>query len=84
MALATKVTTDKCEVLEGIWDYRDDPEGIYFEVNKMNKETFAEFERRKLTVQLEQLKKAGARKKLLGFVIEPIKRNKPDIVIEGE
>ena len=82
LALETITHPDNTETLGGIWDYREDPEGVYFEIDKMDKEIFAAYEARKLEVQAEQLRKAGARKKALGFLIEPVKRGTPKVTVK--
>lgn len=67
------VSVHGTEKLGGIWDYREDSEGIYYEIAKVDKDSFKGFNEKKEFIQDQLLQRAGARKKLLGFVIEPIK-----------
>jgi hypothetical protein len=63
MALEVVVEDDGSERLGGIWDYRDDPEGIYFEGVDMAAKA------RAFRDQLAE--RAPARKAALGYVIQP-------------
>ena len=76
LGLALSVRIDHAKdnyALEGIWDYRHDPEGILFSekvirsketTNKASK--FSRF----------RVRKASKRKSLLGFVIQPLPKPK--------
>lgn len=62
LALEVVVDDDGGEVLGGIWDYRDDPEGV----------KFAEIDLDKLQrVTQLQIEKETARFNLLGYIIQP-------------
>lgn len=65
MALEVTIKEDGSEILSGVWDYRNDPEGILFKegvAEKVKADFVAEFAK----------KKHEQRKKLLGFVVQPI------------
>jgi hypothetical protein len=63
LALEVVVEDDGTERLGGVWDYRDDPEGIYYagEVNREKAEHVARL----------MAERSGPRESALGFVIEP-------------
>ena len=75
LGLALEIITSDggTEKLGGIWDYREDPEGIYYEIANADEDTFKGYKKKKEFIQDQFLQRAGARKKLLGFVIEPLK-----------
>lgn len=54
MALEVIIDEDGSEKLGGIWDYRDDPEGMFFEKNTINMDYVVE-------VEIHRLKKVAAR-----------------------
>lgn len=65
--LALEVTRDTEtgeEHISGVWDFRDDPEGLYFEVGELEAE-------KTQTVQRLLNEKAAARLEALGFVVQP-------------
>lgn len=64
MALEVAVMTDGAVVLSGIWDYRDDPEGIYFAPD-------AGTDSRASAVAEEWAAKEKTRRAALGFMIQP-------------
>jgi hypothetical protein len=73
LALEIIVLDDGSEKLGGIWDYREDKEGIYYDISNSDsnrKKTFAE---KKLFIDTEFDGRCKFRKNLLGFDIEPIK-----------
>jgi hypothetical protein len=66
MALEVIVDDETGKVsLGGIWDYRDDPEGILFEDNTIDKVKAA-------MVQNQWHEKGQIRIKKLGYIIQPI------------
>lgn len=69
LALEVVVEEDGTERLGGVWDYRDDPEGIYYagEVDAEKAE--------RITRLLAE--RAPAREDALGFVIEPAGGDSP-------
>lgn len=59
-------------VLGGIWDYRDDPEGIHYDLKNSSEERIKTFNVRNWMLEKELDKKREKRKETLGFDIEPI------------
>lgn len=64
LALEVKLAADGTETLGGVWDYRDDPEGIVFG-DGPDVEKFA-------NVEAERLRHAEARRQLLGLEIQGV------------
>jgi hypothetical protein len=62
------------ELLGGIWDYRDDIEGIWYGINESpsSQERKERFYANKLFVDKELVKRCKHRKEMLGFDIEPV------------
>lgn len=58
------------ETLDGIWDYRDDPEGIVFGDHTVSRPIFA---KKAESVEKEMQAKRESRMKALGFFIQPVK-----------
>lgn len=74
--LALEVRLDEVtgdEELSGIWDYRDDPEGIYYDIKESDDERKNRFKRNKEFIDEDFHNRSINRKNLLGFDIEPIK-----------
>lgn len=67
LALSVMVKEDGSEYLDGVWDYRDDPEGIIFGDDHM--EPMKEGARRVAALQAE---KTPTREAALGYVIQPV------------
>lgn len=69
LGLALEVIIEKTgeESLGGVWDYRDDPEGLFFQdlTRDMNYE-------KATNVEKEAVKKEKERLKTIGFRIQPI------------
>ncbi len=63
LALQINIDADGNESLGGIWDYRDDPEGMLFDEVDVEKAHF---------VKGLQDAKAKTRMEVLGFVIQPV------------
>ena len=69
LALAVEINEDGTETLKGLWDYRDDPEGIIYTDEALNTEESM----KKREFVLKQLsEKALYREKHLRFAIQPI------------
>lgn len=64
LALEVTVAGDGTETISGVWDYRDDPEGIAFGSGMMD-------ETKKTCVDRMREKKRVYREKTLGFHIQP-------------
>ena len=69
LGLALEVVVDKgtVETLGGIWDYRDDPEGMVF--GDLTKQSSV---KKALLVEEQKQKVAKGRFKKFGFTIQPI------------
>lgn len=60
------------EKLGGIWDYRSDEEGIYYNIKESDEERINRFKRNKAFIDNEFEVRNKIRKEKLGFEIEPI------------
>lgn len=75
LALMINVDDDGNEVLDGIWDAREDPEGIHYGLNNpelCSKETGMEAQLKRAHVRAEEDSRKDARVAALGFWIEPV------------
>ena len=72
LALEIKTEKDGTEVLGGIWDYREDEEGIYYDIANSDEERVQKFRENESFVYGEMVKRAEKRKELLGSHIEKI------------
>lgn len=68
LALEVMVEDDGHAFIAGVWDYRDDPEGLYYGKNMIDEAFISKAE----NVEKLRIEKAETRQKLLGFVIQPI------------
>lgn len=75
LALEIMIENDGSEKLGGIWDYRNDPEGLYFNLEDSDDERIKTFNERANHIQQEMEGKKLTRKESLGFFIEPIPNN---------
>ena len=76
LGLALEIAVNKLtgeEKLNGIRDYRDDPEGIIFSEKEVRSVVFGKKIER---IKKLQIKKAKSRKKKLGYIIQCPKRKK--------
>jgi len=69
LALEIEIDDDGNERLGGVWDYRDDPEGIAYCEDLVNSPDFA---LKVQAVQEEFKKKIPHRRKKLGYIIQMI------------
>jgi len=60
------------EVLGGIWDYRNDPEGIHYDLKNSDMDRINAFKNKKMFIDSEFEKKKLVREKMFGNIIEPI------------
>lgn len=74
LGLALEVSIDDTgqEFITGVWDYRDDPEGIIYDLKNSNDQRIRNFARKKELVDKERDKHITAREELLGSNIERI------------
>lgn len=66
------IVEDSVEKLGGIWDYRDDKEGIYYDISNADLKRKSRFNEKKLFIENEFENRCKNRKEILGFDIEPI------------
>ena len=71
-ALEVVINDDGTERLGGIWDYREDKEGIYYNISNSDLNRQNKFVEKKLFIDAEFDNRFKTRKKMLGFDIEPI------------
>jgi len=67
LALEVSVAEDGTETLGGIWDYREDPEGIYYSGNLTD-----DLSAKALRVAAERARRADARIEMLGYIVQPV------------
>jgi len=72
LALEIKQNNDGTEELGGIWDYREDKEGIYYDLNNSDSDRINKFNKNKKFIDNELDKRKKYRIKNLGFFIEEI------------
>jgi len=72
MALEIKQEDDGTETLGGIWDYREDEEGIYFNLADSDIERLDKFHKNEQFIFDEMMKRSDKRTEMFGSNIEPI------------
>ena len=72
LALEVVIDDDGNESLGGVWDCRNDKEGIYYDIKNSNKERKNKFMNNKNFVDEELKLRSKNRKEVLGFDIEPV------------
>lgn len=72
LALSVKVNDDGSEEIDGIYDYRDVPEGVYYAIEHGDKERKERFKKNEKFIIDELQKRMVPRQNKLGFFIEPI------------
>ena len=72
LALEVQINEDGYESLGGIWDYREDPEGIIYDLKNSSKERIEKFETNRKFIASEFDRMADIRIPNLSFWIEPI------------
>lgn len=72
LALSITVDDNGSESFGQIMDCRNDPEGIFFDLEKSSQERKNQFAEKAEFVQNEKQRIANSRTTKLGFVIEPI------------
>ena len=75
LGLALEVVIDGYgeEILGGIWDSRDDKEGIYYNIKESTSDRLEKFQKNFEYVDMERKLRSTDRLDALDFVIEPIK-----------
>jgi len=72
LALEVVIDDDGAEKLGEVWDYREDEEGIYYDISNSDLNRQSEFVTKKSFIDTEFDSRLKTRKKRLGFDIEPI------------
>lgn len=72
LALEVTINEDKSESLSGVWDYREDPEGIHYDLKNSDLDRIKKFQENFKAVEDLRTEKEKQRKKKLGYVVEPI------------
>lgn len=79
LALEVFIDDDGNESLSGIWDYREDKEGIIYDINNSDEERKEKFKKNKEFIDYQFKKKLEERKNKIGYEIESIP-NSPEIL----
>jgi hypothetical protein len=74
LALGVNIDEDGNETLGNIWDYRNDPEGIYYDLINSDQNRIDKFLKNEKFISDEFEKRKDCRIKLLDDLIEPILR----------
>jgi len=74
LALEVSIDENGNEVLGGIWDYREDDDGIYYDLANSSDERIQRFLDNSFNIMVEKEKRAEIRQNKLGSAIEPIKK----------
>lgn len=75
LGLALEVSIDDAngiEKLNGIWDYREEDDGLIYDISNSNIQREDKFKEKKKFIDEEFEKRCKIRKEKLGFDIEPI------------
>jgi molecular chaperone GrpE len=80
LGLALEVSLDENnEFISGVWDYREDEEGIYYDITNSDSDRKQRFLKNKNFIDNQFKERLEKRKSKLGFKIEPID-NSPEIM----
>lgn len=71
LALEAMIDENGEEKLGGVWDYRDDPEGLYYNLRNSDKSRIERFRKNAEFMDSLFITKENYREKNLGFFIEP-------------
>ena len=82
LALQVNIDEDGSESLGGIWDYREDGEGIHYNLIGSDTKRQREFLKKSINIKNKVEKRGLIRQKLLGFIVEPIVVNEINNIIE--
>ena len=72
LALEVLIDDDGNEKLGGVWDFRDDTEGIHYDISNADLERKNRFNEKKLFIDTEFENRRKSRKEILGFDVEPL------------
>lgn len=78
LGLALEVQQDEegNEFINGVWDYREDEEGIYFDLENSSDERILRFQSKSQFIESELHKRKDKRIELFGTLVEPIPETK--------
>jgi|SRR6056297_4164115 len=71
LALEIGFDNEKTYII-GIWDYREDPEGIYYDLNESSNQRIRSFQKNFEFIEQEFEKRRTVRENLFNNIIEPI------------
>jgi len=72
LALSISIGDNGCERLDSIWDYREDKEGIYYDIRNSDPSRKTTFNDKKSFIDTEFENRCKSRKEILGFDVEPL------------
>ena len=72
LALETIINDDDTESFGGVWDYREDKEGMLFGLSHSDVNRKEEFKNKKTFIDNEFTSREKDREEALGFIIEPV------------
>jgi len=72
LALEIIISDDNEPTLGGVWDHREDSEGLYYDLENSNNKRIERFEKNKKFIQNEFKTRSSERIKLFNNIIEPI------------
>lgn len=79
LALQINIDEEGNETLGGIWDYREDGEGIHYNLIGSSKERQKEFLRKAQNIKEKLDARNPMRQTLLGYIVEPIPVDEEDM-----
>lgn len=72
LAMSFKINENGEEEFDGIWDYRDNDEGVFYDINSSDVDRKNRFKTNEKFIIDELQKRIQPRQEKLGFFIEPI------------
>ena len=72
LALEITVNDEGNESMSGIWDFREDKEGVYYNLKNSDSDRQERFKEKAHFIQNEMEQRKKARKEILGFEVEPV------------
>ena len=72
LAMEISINDEGGEYISGIWDCRNDKEGIYYDIENSDEERKDRFRKNKKHIDTEMDSRIRKRIEILGFGIEPI------------
>jgi len=72
LALEIKIDEDGSEKLGGVWNFREDDEGIYYDLKNSDENRINNFKKKRNFIDSEFNTIGNSRMEKLGFVVEPL------------